>query len=99
MSLKGKNKGLLERAEEAIDESVELKDTVEDVAAVFEGISATFETNIDEAELLEELDEMVGASTEASEPKAAASIPITAYPNAPRGAVKQEKIALLAAEQ
>ena len=74
MSLKGKNKGLLERAEEAIDESVELKDTVDEVAAVFEGISATFETNIDEAEL-EELDEMVGTAAEAPKPKAAASIP------------------------
>lgn len=54
--VKEKSKGLLNFAEKAVDESIEVRDDVEDIAAVFEGIQPTFDA--DEDELLAELEDM-----------------------------------------
>lgn len=59
--VKANSKGLLAMAEQAIDNSIEVRDDVEDVAAVFEGITP-YESVIDENELLEELDDLTSES-------------------------------------
>lgn len=61
--MKSKNKGLLTLAESAIDESVEIRDDVEDVAAVFEGMVPAYDTGIDEEDLIAELEELAGETT------------------------------------
>jgi hypothetical protein len=38
-----------------VDESVEVRDDVEDVAAVFEGMASTYDTGVDDDDLIEEL--------------------------------------------
>ena len=55
--IKNKSKGLLSLAESAIDSSIEVRDEVDDVAAVFEGITP-YETGVDDDELLEELENL-----------------------------------------
>ena len=73
-TVKAKTKGLLPASEKAIDESIELRDAAEDVAAVFEGLAPTYEH--DEDELIDELDQLVGeAHTDHSEAAAPAAIP------------------------
>jgi Fic family protein len=54
-SVKNKSRGLLAFAESAVDESVEVRDDVEDVAAVFEGMASTYDTGVDDDDLIEEL--------------------------------------------
>jgi len=54
-SVKNKSKGLLSLAESAVDESVEVRDDVDDVAAVFEGMVSTYDTGADDDDLLDEL--------------------------------------------
>lgn len=64
---KTKTKGLLEKAESAVDSSAELKDAVDDINEVMGGLGAN--DNFDEDELLEELECM---QREAVEEEAAA---------------------------
>jgi len=74
-TVRAKTKGLLPASEKAIDESIELRDAAEDVAAVFEGLAPTYDH--DEDELLDELDQLVGEArtghSEAAAPADAAS--------------------------
>ena len=56
-TVKSKTKGLLPATEKAVDESQELRDAAEDVAAVFEGLQPTYD--VDNDELLEELNQLV----------------------------------------
>jgi hypothetical protein len=61
--VKAKNKGLLAMAESAVDESVEIRDDVEDIAAVFENMAPAYDTGADEDELLAELESMITDTT------------------------------------
>lgn len=87
--VKSKSKGLLSLAESAIDESVEVRDDADDVAAVFEGIAPAYETGMDDGELLAELDELVGTTvalpTAVPEPTSATSgSGVELFPAAPQ---------------
>lgn len=105
--VKAKNKGLLSLAESAVDQSVEVRDDVEDVAAVFEGMVPAYDTGVDDDDLLAELNELVGeaqAQQATAAPVASSGIDIEAFPSAPRAEVatpsgegrrKQERRALL----
>lgn len=105
-NVKAKNKGLLSLAEAAIDESVEVRDDVEDVAAVFEGMAPAYENVADEDELLAELEELAATTTPvaAAEPAPVAPSVVTAFPSVPhaessaRARQKQERLALLSEE-
>ena len=57
LSVKSKQKGLLNASESAVDTAQELRDQAEDVAAVFEGIAPAVDQ--DDDELLEELEELM----------------------------------------
>lgn len=60
--VKAKNKGLLSMAESAVDGSTEIRDDIEDIAAVFEGMAPAYDTGADEDDLLAELDDMMSDS-------------------------------------
>lgn len=101
--VKSKTRGLLEKAEKATDESQELRDAAEDVAAVFEGLAPTHDN--DEDELLEELEELVEVNAPVSvaesaqapaqhhqpqpamAPGALVEVPLNAFPTAPTSAI------------
>ena len=78
--VKAKNKGLLSLAESAIDESVEVRDDVEDVAAVFEGMVPAYDTGVDEDDLLAELNDLVGEAQAQQATSVAAAREDTAAP-------------------
>jgi hypothetical protein len=59
-SVKAKSKGVLQSAEVAIDDAHEVRDDVQDIAQVFEGL--TPDDGHDEGELQAELDAMMGAA-------------------------------------
>ena len=92
--VKKKHKGLLSFAEKAVDESVELKDDAEDIGSVFDGLVGAVDTGVDEDELLQELESMVGDESEddnssvraevAASSDSSASV-YAAFPNAPLG--------------
>lgn len=103
--LKTKSKGLLSMAEKAIDASVEVRDDVEDVAAVFEQIVPTYD-GADDDELLSELEAMVDdgggpppAEAAVADFEPVKTVEIGRYPAAPTAAVvhaRAEREALLA---
>ena len=66
---KKKTKGLLEKAESAVDGSAELKDAVEDINEVMGGLSTT--DQFDEDDLLEELELMQQETQEEAAPEVA----------------------------
>lgn len=94
-SVKTKSKGLLSLAEAAIDESMEVHDDAEDVAAVFEGMAPAYDTGADDADLLAELDELVGTTHELAIPTtvvpAHAGIGVELFPSAPHQAPRTYK--------
>lgn len=99
-AVKKKQKGLLNKAEEAVDGQQELADDVADIAAVFEGLQPTGDA--DEDELLDELREMMGEegsvapeAVESSHAPMPAPVHASAFPSAPTSAVEQRR-ALLA---
>ena len=111
--VKAKSKGLLSLAERAVDESVEVRDDVEDVAAVFDGMTSAYDTgsNDDDA-LMAELDELT-SETVGYASASGAIIPVEVdfdannvdlFPSVPNGSVSQkvsrgqEKKALLRAD-
>lgn len=94
--VKAKNKGLLTLAESAVDESVEVRDDVEDVATIFENMVPAY-AGADEDELLAELDDLIGVShaqtttvavacedTAAPVASVASGVGIEAFPSVPR---------------
>lgn len=104
-NVKAKSKGLLAFAESAVDESVEVRDDVEDVAAVFEGMASTYDTGVDDDDLIEELnaltsetvgyvaDEVGGSAEESPAVGLFPSVPgLSAHSKPARG---QEKKSLL----
>lgn len=107
--VKGKNKGLLSLAESAIDGAVEVRDEVEDIAAVFEGMAPAYEAGVDDDELLAELDDLtqdtVGFAVEEPRRSPEAAETETAFadifPSVPgtKPSRSQEKKALLKGEQ
>ena len=66
---KKKTRGLLEKAESAVDDSAELRDAVEDISEVMGGLNTG--DQYDEADLMEELELMAQESEAASEPASA----------------------------
>ena len=97
-SVKTKSKGLLSLAETAIDESIEVRDDAEDVSAVFEGMAPAYDTSVDDADLLAELDELVGTKPELTATVVPThAIGVELFPSAPQEAPVRcnEKKALL----
>ena len=99
--VKSKTKGLLPLSEKVVDQSQELRDATDDVAAVFEGLHPTYD-NDDDA-LLEELDDLLQDS-EAEPPYVAekamthsttrpAATSIFDFPEAPNTAVSVSPMA------
>lgn len=68
-STKHKTRGLLEKAESAVDSSAELKDAVDDINEVMGGLGAS--DHFDEDELLEELECMQRETVEEAAPEVA----------------------------
>lgn len=90
-STKKKTKGLLSKAETAVDEAIELKDFAEDVTAALGGLQADA---FDEDELMAELEEMAAPAPaiatkkvtfheEEAKPAAAAGVGAERFPQAP----------------
>ena len=108
-STKKKTRGLLEKAETAVDDSAELRDAVDDISEVMGGLVKVDE--YDEDDLLEELELMTRETGEAAEPEAAVQkaevepqaivvgIDPALYPKAPKNEQRREaKQKLLAAD-
>lgn len=72
-TVKSKTKGLLPATEKAVDESQELRDAADDVAAAFDGLQPTYDFENDE--LLEELAQLV---EEAHSDESAVAAPVAA---------------------
>ncbi len=98
---KKKTKGLLEKAESAVDDSAELRDAVEDISEVMGGLNTG--DQYDEDDLMEELELMQRETEEDAMPEAAAEAEVepqaivvgidpSLYPSAPRrkGEAKQK---------
>lgn len=98
-TVRGKTKGLLVASEKAVDQSQELRDAADDVAAVFEGLAPSHDS--DDDELLAELSQLIndtpsGSTSSSSLPAqsagsavAALTAPPTAPPTAPLTAKDQ----------
>ena len=90
---KKKTRGLLEKAESAVDDSAELRDAVDDISEVMGGLNTG--DQYDEDDLMEELELMAQEGEAASEPAAAEAevepqaivvgIDPSLFPKAPRG--------------
>tara|TARA_B100001109_G_scaffold157654_1_gene128287 strand:- start:25508 stop:26386 length:879 start_codon:yes stop_codon:yes gene_type:complete len=99
---KQKTKGLLEKAENAVDSSAELRDAVDDISEVMGGL--TTNDHFDEDDLLEELEQLAAqdsdSETAAPEPMASTALPAVEpqaivvgidpalYPKAPANSTK-----------
>ena len=103
---KKKTRGLLEKAESAVDDSAELRDVVEDISEVMGGLNTG--DQYDEDDLLEELELMQRETGEDAAPEAAAKAEVepqaivvgidpSMFPKAPRERV-EAKQKLLAAD-
>lgn len=102
---KRKTKGLLEKAERAVDGSAELKDAADEISEVMGGLATN--DQYDEDDLLEELELMQREAASDASPEAAKAevepqaivvgIDPALYPEAPRGAA-EAKQSLLAAD-
>ncbi len=104
---KKKTRGLLEKAETAVDDSAELRDAVDDISEVMGGLAKVDE--YDEADLMEELELMSREAEDAAEPEAAVQkaevepqaivvgIDPALYPSAPK-ARREAKQKLLEAD-
>jgi hypothetical protein len=90
---KKKTKGLLEKAEGAVDDSAELRDAVDDISEVMGGLNTG--DQYDEEDLMEELELMAQEGEAAAAPEAAAQAEVepqaivvgidpSLYPSAPR---------------
>lgn len=79
-STKKKHKGLLSKAENAVDGAEEIKDMSEDVAAALGGLQVE---QWDEDELLAELQEMGGPAPQATPVVEAKRVTSMAFPEAP----------------
>ena len=90
---KKKTRGLLEKAESAVDDSAELRDAVEDISEVMGGLNTG--DQYDEDDLLEELELMAQEGEAAAAPEAAVEAEVepqaivvgidpSLYPSAPR---------------
>ena len=91
---KKRTKGLLTKAEDAVDGAVELRDFAEDVASTFGGLQ---QDQFDDDELLEELQAMTASddvvleeedrsAVTAPEPQSVSTVDLSAFPEAPRRA-------------
>jgi len=109
-AVKKKHKGLLNMAESAVDEATEVADDAEDIGNAFDGLVPNSTINVDDAELLDELNAMMGdepqptatpetwwvPTAHQTDTATANSFPVA--PNRPVGSQKkEEKTALLAA--
>jgi len=103
---KKKTKGLLEKAESAVDDSAELRDAVDDISEVMGGLNTG--DQYDEDDLLEELELMAQEGEAAAAPEAAVEAEVepqaivvgidpSLFPKAPRRKV-EAKQKLLAAD-
>ena len=96
---KKKTKGLLEKAESAVDDSAELRDAVEDISEVMGGLNTG--DQYDEEDLMEELELLAQEGEAASEPTAAEAevepqaivvgIDPSLFPKAPRRRVEAKQ--------
>jgi hypothetical protein len=90
-TVKGKTHGLVAKAEAATDGAIEVRDDMEDVAQVFDGL--TPQLDADDDDLLAELHEMIGENATESTPAPATSASPASthatlpFPSAPTGAV------------
>jgi hypothetical protein len=90
-TVRGKTKGLLVASEKAVDQSQELRDAADDVAAVFEGLAPAHDDDDDDellAELSQLIDDTTSVSTSSSSSLPAQSVgsavaALTAPPTAP----------------
>lgn len=78
-STKVKTKGLLEKAESAVDDSAELKDAFEDISEVLGGLA---KNDFDEEELMAEIEAMGAADADADAAPTAAAPTAAASPDA-----------------
>jgi len=91
---KKKTKGLLEKAESAVDDSSELRDAVEDINDVMGGLAR--QDDYDEDDLMEELELMARDSEDATQPAGVqpqaivVGIDPAMYPSAPKRQDRQE---------
>ena len=103
---KKKTRGLLEKAERAVDGSAELKDAADEISEVMGGLAAN--DQYDEDDLLEELELMqqegapeaapVTAKAEVEPQAIVVGIDPTLFPEAPRSGKAEAKQSLLAAD-
>jgi len=97
-SVKKKSKGLVERAEKAVDDVAEARDDVADISSAFEGLVPMAD---DDDDLVAELEEMMGESTlpavaaapVATAPMVAMDVP-KAFPSVPKNESKRALLAV-----